>query len=381
MYSSSFNQDLRPRQYLDQNRLWPSQTPAPVMGGWAMNRNYSDQSSTSTQSRSSRDFYSPASSSSPMSYDLNIPQSPQYYDDGYSQGYNNYTAASPGLERSLSSHSTSIKSTPSSLGWLPETELLKLYKLIVPKGKEPYLELLPGYQVCYNTPQLVFLDPPSNPQKGVYPCQFPIGCSGRQFGRPADLERHYRHVHADADQKASFPCDYKPCARSKEPFTRKDHYRDHLKEFHKEDVGTAKQPKNVKDPKKWQTLQQAWLEERKIDSRWWRCRRCLQRVYVETHGYKCTTCNEECAKDRIEAREQKKLELERGRIQYPDQDMNMTFAAQCTSCNGSMWISDGAFGEENSVPCPICAPSGEITYEDADWVEDARFDTSYETGY
>lgn len=160
MYSSSFNQDLRPRQYLDQNRLWPSPTQAPAMGGWAMKRNYSDQSSTSTQSRSSGDFYSSVSSSPSMSYDLNTSQSPQYYDDSYSQGYNNYTAVSPTLERSLSSHSSSIKSTPSSLGWSPETELLRLYKLIVPKGKEPYLELLPGYQVCYNTPQQVFLDPP-----------------------------------------------------------------------------------------------------------------------------------------------------------------------------------------------------------------------------
>ncbi|KAG4033862.1 hypothetical protein MFRU_004g03600 [Monilinia fructicola] len=315
-----------------------------------------------------------------MSYELNTSQSPRYYDDGYSQEYNNYTTASPSHERSLQMSSSSVKSTPSSLDWSPKTELLRLYKLIVPKGKEPYLELLPGYQACYNTPQRVFLDQPSDPQKGVYPCQFPIGCTGKQFRRPADLERHYRHVHADADQKASFPCDYKPCIRSKDPFTRKDHYRDHLKDFHKEDVGTAKQPKNAKDSKKWQATQQAWLDERQVDPRWWRCRRCLQRVYVETQGYKCTTCNEDCAKDRIEVREKKRRQSDRDRMQYLEQDMSVAYA-QCTSCNGNMWIEDEVFGELTSVPCPICVPSGEMVYEDAAWGDQTRFDTSYETGY
>ncbi|ESZ96515.1 hypothetical protein SBOR_3137 [Sclerotinia borealis F-4128] len=381
MYPSSFDRGLRPKQNIDQNRLWPSASPAPALGGWEMSRDYSNQSSNSTHSRSSGDFYSPVSYSPPMSLDPNTYQSPQYYDDSYSQEYNSYTAASPSLERSLSNHSSSIKSTPSSLGWSPENELLGLYKLIVPKGKEPYLELLPGYQVYSNTPQQVFLDSPSNPQKGVYPCQFPIGCSGRQFGRPADLERHYRHVHADADQKGSFPCDYQPCDRSKDPFTRKDHYRDHIKDFHKEDVGSAKQPKNFKDPKKWQVIQQAWREERQIDPRWWRCKRCLQRVYVETHGYKCTTCNEECAKDRIEARESKRRELESDRVPYSERDMSMTFAAQCTSCNGSKQVTDDVFGEGNWVPCPICVPSGELNYEDARWLGDTGYDTSYEIAY
>lgn len=349
-----------------------------------MSRNYSDQSSISTQSRSSEDSYLPIfrSAYASMSFDLNGSDSSQHHDDGYNQGYNNYTTASHNLERSLSSHSNSMKATPSSLGWAPESELLRLYKFIVPKGKEPYLELLQGYQICFNVPQRVYLDPPSNPEKGVYPCQFPSGCPGKQFRRPADLERHYRHVHADADQKGSFPCDYKPCTRSKGPFTRKDHYRDHLKDFHKEDIGTAKQPKNAKDPKAIQALQQTWLEERQIDPRWWRCGRCLQRVYVDTHSYKCITCNEECAQERIEAREQKKHGMGKERVSFSEKNLPMTYAAQCTSCNGSMWItdSDSVFAEGNSVPCPICLPSGEIVYEDAEWDGD-RFGTSYEAGY
>lgn len=221
----------------------------------------------------------------------------------------------------------------------------------------------------------------SNPQNGVYPCQYPIGCPGKQFRRPADLERHYRNVHADPDQKANFACDYKPCSRSTDPFTRKDHYRDHLKDFHKEDIGTARQPKKSQDLNKLQADQQSWLEERQIDPRWWRCKRCLQRVYVEVHGYKCTTCNEECAKDRIEAREQKRQESGSEQTQYSEQDMDLTYTTQCTSCNGSMWIMGDAFGSEGSVPCPICMPSGELVYEDADWEVNARFDSSYGSTY
>ncbi|KAF7898226.1 hypothetical protein EAF00_004672 [Botryotinia globosa] len=407
MYSNSFDKNLKPRQYLDQGRLRPNPTTVPSVGGFPMNRirsdqssistqsessgdfyfpvlmnrNYSDQGSISTQSGSSKDFYSTAPSSPSMSFDFNPSHLPQYYDDGYNQVYDNYTAASYSMERSSSSQSHSLKATPSSLGWSPETELFRLYKLIVPKGKEPYLELLPGYAIHQDTPQQVFLDPPSDPQKGIYPCQFPINCPGKQFRRPADLERHYRHVHADADQKGSFPCDYKPCTRSKGPFTRKDHYRDHLKDFHKEDIGTAKQPKKTKDPKKLESLQQAWLEERQIDPRWWRCRKCLRRVYVDANGYKCVNCNEECGKERIEAREQKKLDGDREKMYYLGERADMMYAAQCTSCNGSMWISDVGFGEEHSVPCPICMPSEEISYVDVEWQEEGSFQPDYENAY
>lgn len=155
MYSS------KPGQYLDQNMPYLSSTMVPTMGGWAMNRNYSDQSSTSTQSRSSGDFSSVSSGSPSMSYDLRTPQSLQYCDDDYSQNqeYDNHTVSSSSIEKNFSVLSSSVKSTPSTLGWSSKAEQLSLYKFIVPKGKEPYFELLPGYQVCYNTPHQIFLDP------------------------------------------------------------------------------------------------------------------------------------------------------------------------------------------------------------------------------
>lgn len=102
---------------------------------------------------------------------------------------------------------------------------------------------------------------------------------------------------------------------------------------------------------------------------------------MDTNGYKCVTCNEECAQERIEAREQKKRGGDRDRIYRSDETMDMMYAAQCTSCNGSNWISDGGFGEEHSVPCPICVPSEEINYEDVEWREDARFKSEYENSY
>ncbi|PQE13419.1 C2H2 finger domain-containing protein [Rutstroemia sp. NJR-2017a WRK4] len=109
----------------------------------------------------------------------------------------------------------------------------------------------PNSQLYNNTPSQVFLDLPR---------------------RPADLKRHYRQVHADADQKDTFPYDYPRCKRHINPSTRKDHYRGHLKDFHKEDIGSAKQGKNVRATKKWQEVQQAWLEERRVDLQWWRCK-------------------------------------------------------------------------------------------------------------
>ncbi|PQE30268.1 C2H2 finger domain-containing protein [Rutstroemia sp. NJR-2017a WRK4] len=365
------------------------------MGGWSMDRrmNYSDQSNASSQSYSSGTVYTPLSSSPSMSYDYESPQQsqPSYQDeaDYTPTTYDNYTTRPSTYEQSAPIQQSIVKWTPLSLGWTPNTDLWKLYKFIVPKGKEPYLELLPGLVVYDNTPSRVFLDPPSNVPKGVYPCQFPVRCPGKRFGRPADLERHYRQVHADADQKSSFPCDYPPCTRHTDPFTRKDHYRDHLKDFHKEDMGSAKQGKNARDTRKWQEAQQAWLEERRMDLRWWRCKKCLLRVYVKTDGYRCGTCNEDCAVERIEARERRRRAQEQTQAQstqyasvseassstaYADANPNAEEQKTCNLCVG-MWIENE---DGSSYPCPVCAPQTQ-SYE-VDAGSGTRWST-YESGY
>lgn len=59
-----------------------------------------------------------------------------------------------------SKQSYSSRATPSSLGWTSDTTFLNFYKFVVPKGKEPYFELLKGCYIPLDTPEKVFLDPP-----------------------------------------------------------------------------------------------------------------------------------------------------------------------------------------------------------------------------
>jgi len=56
------------------------------------------------------------------------------------------------------STSGSIRPTPTSLGWSRPSELVKLYNFVVPKGKEPYLQLKDNWTPTYETPTKVFLD-------------------------------------------------------------------------------------------------------------------------------------------------------------------------------------------------------------------------------
>ena len=51
-----------------------------------------------------------------------------------------------------------VRHTPSSLGWSQGTELVKLYRFIVPKGKMPYFQLLEKWTPTYETPPRVYLD-------------------------------------------------------------------------------------------------------------------------------------------------------------------------------------------------------------------------------
>jgi hypothetical protein len=261
--------------------------------------------------------------------------------------------------------------TPKILGWTNDTPFAKLYEFRVPKGKEPYLELLPNWTVTFETPRRVYLDKPEyysslaiifrrlivdtlrNPQKNKFPCQYPGPCPNRSnvFSRPADLERHYKLVHAP-DQKGIFSCDYRKCARSKDAFTRKDHYRDHLRDYHKEDIGSAKMDKKAKNNKEeYAKLQQDWLKERNTRPGSWRCGRCLVKVDVRIHGWDCPECKTSCEEDRVKARQL--LAMERGKEEREEtygQSVGMALeqneyysypgSTACSVCNGSEWIED-----------------------------------------
>ncbi|KAH7149177.1 hypothetical protein B0J13DRAFT_621067 [Dactylonectria estremocensis] len=117
------------------------------------------------------------------------------------------------------------------------------------------------------------------------------GCNARPFRRCADLQRHYRNTHAPESQKDSYWCDYPRCTRYREPFHRRDHFRDHLREYHREDI-----------QKRGDTVDEDWLEGRYAPSTWWRCHRCLVRVYIARNGYECPGCKTSCEPKRKEKR-------------------------------------------------------------------------------
>lgn len=193
---------------------------------------------------------------------------------------------------------------------------------------------------------------------------YPGGCKGKQscFGRPADLDRHYQNVHADDDQKRKFYCDFPRCARAHDPFTRKDHYRDHLKDYHKEDIGSAKGERSkTKSKDLWQMEQEQWLLERVIFPHYWRCSKCLDRITVSKNGWDCPRCKTTCEGDRIEARRTTTTTTITPKAEMLDaieDDTNygptFTYSASasiCGACNGKGYI-DGGSG--SWVDCAAC---------------------------
>lgn len=247
--------------------------------------------------------------------------------------------------------------TPKSLGWAHRLDIWKRYKFVVTDKKISHLVLLDEYQPSESTPAKVYLEPPkhSNPRDS-YQCQVP-GCNGKQkaFRRPADLDRHYIQIHASASERESFYCSYKKCQRAVEPFHRKDHYRDHFREFHKEDIPGRKHKDSA--------ARQRWNAERKNESGWWRCTKCLEKVQVARDGYTCKGCNIPCETDRVESRQQMF-----GGVDVMAQPNDMTGSRQyyhpqytCQECQDTKYVvaSDGFMNE-----CPVCRPAPYLSLND-----------------
>ncbi|KAM0425593.1 hypothetical protein ACHAPT_009124 [Fusarium lateritium] len=116
------------------------------------------------------------------------------------------------------------------------------------------------------------------PESTLAACLIP-GCSAKPFKRTADLHRHYRNTHNPDSTKEAYFCDYLQCTRSTEPFRRRDHFRDHLREYHREDI----QKRGI-------TVNEEWLEDRYHATNWWRCPRCLIRVYISKDDFDCPKC-------------------------------------------------------------------------------------------
>ncbi|KAF4633595.1 hypothetical protein G7Y89_g4526 [Cudoniella acicularis] len=255
----------------------------------------------------------------------------------------------------------SSRVTPSELKWDANMKIEEFYKFYVPKSKEPYLALHENALETFRMPRIVYLDKEETIDKKHHPCQFPgTSCwktnTPPVFSRPADLERHYRQVHASEDQKENHYCDYRNCNRSNEPFTRKDHFRDHLKEYHKEDIGYCKGEKTAKDKAKWAAKQRSWEAERRISDKWWRCVKCLDKIYVAEYGWQCPSCKRDCEAHRREAREQK--------AEYGGNASDMVqassssssskpFSPPCTVCDGLAWIENPNGSWEVCAYCQV----------------------------
>ena len=155
-YHSSQWEDSKPRAPTnDGYGNWQSQP----LAGQNMTRNDSNDSAyfSANSQHSDEVFFSNPSPIAAMS----AGGSPTFQSDNFSTPQylqSQYFESSSPLEHSNSDWSTS-RATPSSLGWI-DNSLLKVYKFVVQRGKEPYFELLPGCCVTSDTPARVYLDTP-----------------------------------------------------------------------------------------------------------------------------------------------------------------------------------------------------------------------------
>ncbi|KAK4466476.1 hypothetical protein QBC42DRAFT_74477 [Cladorrhinum samala] len=134
--------------------------------------------------------------------------------------------------------------------------------------------------------------PPSS-EKHSYKCNHP-GCRNG-FSRAADLERHCKIVHLDERERKKYHCDYKKCPRHESPFFRQDHFRDHLRDFHKEDLLR----RSKRGDAEWWRSRSPYA----IKNGWWRCNRCLMvRVNIATDGFACPSCGNTCEPERQKLR-------------------------------------------------------------------------------
>lgn len=169
-----------------------------------------------------------------------------------------------------------------------------------------------------------------------------------------------------------FPCDYTKCSRNKDAFTRKDHCRDHYKEFHKEDIGEPKGGKLTKDRARWEEKQREWEAERRRDLDWWRCPKCLDRVHVKKNGWTCSGCKRNCERSRIDARtkpattstvEDKSLLVGSDGQNGLDYRSPYPGYPYCGTCKDTRSVANSIGGYDN---CPSCC-SG--YYEEAPYDE------------
>jgi hypothetical protein len=170
------------------------------------------------------------------------------------------------------------------------------------------------------------------------------------------------NVHAAENEKECYKCDYLKCDRSENPFTRKDHYRAHLRDYHKEDLGRAKASVRVKEmsSNKQLDLQKQWLDERSTNPNWWRCMRCLARIDVKASGWDCPSCGLPCESDRKERREKVREKVHERDVVAEDYESDVVgeIYEPCLVCNETLWVENL---NKELVPCHMCSGSTLVT--------------------
>ncbi|RYP18599.1 hypothetical protein DL767_009807 [Monosporascus sp. MG133] len=167
----------------------------------------------------------------------------------------------------------------------------------VEQGQSPYWRLKAGYTENEEYPMYrPCADSEIKPRSAHSSMCLKPGCKSKPFKRKADLDRHYQQVHLDSSAKRPFPCDYPKCPRSTNPFFRSDHYRDHCRDYHREDLLRRSSSKKETDE---------WWADRIVPKKWWRCSKCLHRVYIQQNGFECHNCKTHCEPQRRNYRVQK----------------------------------------------------------------------------
>lgn len=155
---------------------------------------------------------------------------------------------------------------PSTIPWdLDVMKVPDFYDSIVEKEKEAYVQLHQDYQSLPASSLLPQIVRDNDSSKKRHPCRKRRNSRPR-FTRLADHDRHYILVHPGAGTM-QIPCDYAKCSRQNHPFTRKDHFRDHYKDFQKDDVEEGKKSSKAL----WEEKQAEWESKRRSEQDWWQC--------------------------------------------------------------------------------------------------------------
>jgi hypothetical protein len=113
---------------------------------------------------------------------------------------------------------------------------------------------------------------------------------GSQASQAPEYEESQQWEQQTSSSQNVWACDWVGCKKAGQPFSRIDHYRDHLRDYHLEDI-LGKKRKGLQ-----------WFQGRHTYPDWWRCSNCLSRVRIEDSGLNCNVCSQPCEPERQEFR-------------------------------------------------------------------------------